>query len=181
MQEQFIPIPGFENYAVSNYGRIQRLTPGPWTEPGKIKTPQHNKKTGYCHVKVSGSLGKRSMSLHRLVAQAFLPNPNNYREVDHIDRDKTNNHVDNLRWCTREENMANVTHNGGCKKVMALAPYEMEWRIYDSLRGAARAISAEVGIPFLPQGIYNALVYPRYTHYKFWKFKYFGNPDENHT
>lgn len=44
--------------------------------------------------------------VHRLVAETFIPNPNNYSEIDHIDRNKSNNHVSNLRWCSREENMA---------------------------------------------------------------------------
>lgn len=45
--------------------------------------------------------------VHRLVAEAFIPNPNNYTDVDHIDGDRTNNNVSNLRWCTRSMNMLN--------------------------------------------------------------------------
>ena len=44
--------------------------------------------------------------VHRLVAEAFIPNPNNLSDVDHIDCNKSNNHVSNLRWVSREENMA---------------------------------------------------------------------------
>ena len=44
--------------------------------------------------------------VHRLVAEAFIENPNNLSDVDHIDRNKENNHADNLRWCSRVENMA---------------------------------------------------------------------------
>ena len=44
--------------------------------------------------------------VHRLVAEGFIENPNNLSDVDHIDRNKENNHVDNLRWCSRVENMA---------------------------------------------------------------------------
>ena len=46
-------------------------------------------------------------SIHQLVAQTFIPNPNNYTEIDHIDRNKKNNSKNNLRWITRSENMSN--------------------------------------------------------------------------
>lgn len=46
-----------------------------------------------------------NVSAHRLVATAFIPNPNNYPEIDHIDTNKTNNSVSNLRWCTRTMNV----------------------------------------------------------------------------
>jgi hypothetical protein len=53
---------------------------------------------------------KKNCKIHRLVAEAFIPNPENKREVDHIDRDRTNNHIDNLRWATRSENSQNTVH-----------------------------------------------------------------------
>ena len=96
MEEQFIPIAGFENYAISNLGRIQRVKPGVMAKVGVFKKPQVNKKTGYTHVKVTGSLGKRSMSVHRLVATHFIPNPYGYKEVDHINRDKEDNRVESF-------------------------------------------------------------------------------------
>lgn len=181
MQEEFKAIEGFENYGVSNYGRVMRLTPAYNTSPGQIKTPQRNKKTGYCHVKVSGSLGKRSMSLHRLVAEAFLPNPNGYKEIDHIDRDKTNNHIDNLRWCTRGENLENMEPPRTIKPVWAFPPDGSDPIFYPSMHEAARGITKLTGITFLAQGISNVIIKPGYTHYKGWKFKTFDSPEENHT
>ena len=47
--------------------------------------------------------------VHRLVAETFIPNPYRLSEIDHINRDKTNNHVSNLRWVTRKDNMTNIT------------------------------------------------------------------------
>lgn len=47
------------------------------------------------------------VKIHKLVALYFIPNPNNYQSIDHIDRNKTNNHVFNLRWCNQSMNMSN--------------------------------------------------------------------------
>lgn len=54
-------------------------------------------------------------NIHRLVAETFIPNPNGYKEVDHIDHNKQNNHVSNLRWVTHSENMKNKKSKS-CKR-----------------------------------------------------------------
>jgi len=170
--EEFRIIKGFEWYSVSNYGRIRREVPGPNAKVGSIKNPQVNKTTGYSHVKVRGIDGKRSMSLHRLVADAFIPNPDGLKEIDHIDRDKQNNHVSNLRWCTRRENMANIVGKRGLKPLWAYPPGENKACLYfPCLADAAEWIQENTGLRFFPQGISNVLNNPRYTHYKGWKFK----------
>ena len=84
------------NYQVSNFGNIKSL-PRKGTKGGLVK--YNIKKTGYNEVYV-GSF----KLLHRLVAEAFIPNPNNKPCVDHIDHNKSNNCVSNLRWVTYEEN-----------------------------------------------------------------------------
>ncbi len=63
---------------------------------------------GYLRV----SIGGRTESLHRLVANHFIPNPLGRKEVNHIDGDKANNHASNLEWCTRSENMKHAYANG---------------------------------------------------------------------
>lgn len=172
MTEEFKVIPGFENYAVSTHGRIMRVKEGPNSKVGTMKNIQYNKKTGYAHVKVSGSEGKRSMSLHRLVAEAFVPNPHSYREVDHIDRNKTNNCVENLRWCTRVENLTNMSYSKAVKNIWAFPPDGGEPLFFYTCREAARHIARLTGLVYFPQGICNVLTRPEYTHYKGWKFKH---------
>lgn len=94
-------VPGYEGlYIVSDDGRVRNmygLTLRPATKP-----------SGYLFVSLSRPVNnKREKTwhhVHRLIAEAFLPNPENKSEVDHIDGDKTNNKVSNLRWATKLEN-----------------------------------------------------------------------------
>ena len=85
-------------YQVSNLGRVKRIK---GVEKLRKITIQKNK-----HAYVSLSFGNttKTLKVSRLVAKAFIPNPNNYEEVDHINADKTNNTVSNLDWVTPEEN-----------------------------------------------------------------------------
>lgn len=62
---------------------------------------------GYCRVNVNN----KKIHIHRLVALAFIPNPENKPFVNHIDSDKTNNHYTNLEWCTNSENMLHFRRN----------------------------------------------------------------------
>ena len=72
-----------------------------------------DKSTGYKRIHLIDSDGKRRyVTLHRLLAQAFLPNPQQYKVVDHISRDKLDNSLNNLRWTTQSENIKNASGNG---------------------------------------------------------------------
>lgn len=69
------------------------------------------------HNRLYVSLGRGNKKyVHRLVAEAFVPNPYNLEEVDHIDTNGLNNNADNLRWVTRSENMANLLTQEHVKK-----------------------------------------------------------------
>ena len=87
----------FPNYEISNYGNVRNNT--------KIVKSVPNKH-GY-NVVVLCNGTRKSVNVHRLVAAAFIPNPDNKPCVDHIDGDRTNNHADNLRWVTVKENQNN--------------------------------------------------------------------------
>lgn len=95
-------IPDYEGiYQVSNMGRLKRL----------LKNGRENflcgkkDKDGYVTVILSKNQKKKYCRLHRVVASAFAPNPDNKKEVNHIDKNKQNNEVSNLEWVTTAENI----------------------------------------------------------------------------
>lgn len=85
-------------YQVSNLGRVKRVK---GAERLVKLTTQRN---GYVYVTLSFANTSKCFKTSRLVAKAFIPNPNNYEEVDHLNADKQNNSVSNLEWVTGEEN-----------------------------------------------------------------------------
>lgn len=96
--EQWKPIKNFEEfYMISNYGNVKSL------RRNKILRPVV-KNTGYCIVNLYDSNNTYAFYIHRLVAEHFIPNPENKICVNHKDYDKTNNNVENLEWATYEEN-----------------------------------------------------------------------------
>jgi hypothetical protein len=102
-------IEGYENYAVSEDGRIFSLD---YNRTGEVRELSPATASGYHRVKLYKD-GKRKMfKVHRLVAQAFLDDWNPDLDVDHIDMNKTNNHVSNLRMVTRSQNMQNNNAKG---------------------------------------------------------------------
>ena len=83
---------------------------------GNTLLPVINKKTGYKTVSLWKNNKGSSKTIHRLVALTYLTNPNNLPEVNHIDGNKLNNHVDNLEWVTRSENMIHAYATGLAKQ-----------------------------------------------------------------
>ena len=116
--EEWKPIKGYEGlYEVSNLGRVKSLNRKILCSNGLIKeikekilTPKDNGK-GYLNVHLSKNGNHKHLYIHRLVAEAFIPNPNNLPQVNHKDENKSNNCVDNLEWCTAKYNMNYGTHN----------------------------------------------------------------------
>lgn len=107
--EEWRDVVGYEgHYQVSNFGRVKSF----WRhQVGKIITPQLNHK-GYLVVELRDGQSRKVKFVHRLVAQAFIPNPDGKPEVNHRDGGKFNNHVDNLEWVTRIENMNHAVQSG---------------------------------------------------------------------
>lgn len=105
MPEEWTDVKDYEDkYQVSSIGRVRnKIT-------HRILKHALNK-NGYHRVNLFNESGMKSKFVHRLVAQAFIPNPENKPQVNHIDEDKTNNMVSNLEWMTAKENNNHGTRN----------------------------------------------------------------------
>lgn len=113
------PIKGYEGiYEVSNLGRIKSLERKVYADFKFGKTRTYKERilkpgivNGYQQVKLRDNSNK-IVYVHRLVAETFINNPNNYKTINHIDGNKQNNCVDNLEWCTQKENVRHAWETG---------------------------------------------------------------------
>ena len=110
MIEIFKEIKNYEGlYQVSNLGQILSLN---YYRSGKPKLLKPGKdKKGYLLVNLYKNRKRKSYKIHQLVAEHFIPNPDNLPEINHIDEDKTNNRVDNLEWKSHKDNCNHGTRN----------------------------------------------------------------------
>ena len=118
MQEVWIDVVGYEGlYQVSNLGRVKNLkrkvpyAKGMRTIPERILR-NHINECGYVYVRLYKDAKGKNIKLHRIVAQAFIKNPENKRCVNHIDGNKQNNRAENLEWVTHSENMQHASDSG---------------------------------------------------------------------
>lgn len=161
MQEEWRDISGFEGrYQVSNTGRVKSLSRKVNNHTGmllvkeKILTAKPNPK-GYVHIRVNNNDGvKSTIRVHRAVAEAFLSNPDNKPQVNHIDGNKSNNIITNLEWCTNGENQIHAYKNGlnhhseksGRPKKSVIQIDAKTGRVvceYDSIAEAAKAVKCK--------------------------------------
>lgn len=105
--ERWKVIPEYPKYEASNCGRIRHIN----GSPRKL-----HKTAGYLYVGLRNEGKYRNLRVHRLVASAFIPNPEGRPCVNHIDGDKTNNYVSNLEWNTASENENHKVHTLGKKQ-----------------------------------------------------------------
>lgn len=104
--EEWKRVEGFENYYVSTTGRVYN------TATSRFIGNKRSDNYEYRKVKLSKDGVKKFIDVHRLVAEAFIPNPFNLRCVNHIDGNKANNCVENLEWCSYSENTRHAMRIG---------------------------------------------------------------------
>lgn len=113
MEEVWKPVRSFEDcYEVSNLGNIRsktRITNDGKVIKGRLLSPSISR---YSTVQLYKCNKATNYMVHRLVAQAFVPNPNNLKEVNHIDGNRLNNCADNLEWVTSRQNMSHSVNAG---------------------------------------------------------------------
>jgi hypothetical protein len=130
MIEEWKEINGFEGkYWISNLGRVRGI---------KSTLKLKPKDTGYTQVNLYKSSKYITKLIHRLVAEAFIPNPDNLPQIDHIDGNRENNCVTNLRWCTPSENNRNpvTTHR---KRVVNMGSNNPMYGKPSSMRGVTKS------------------------------------------
>lgn len=121
MKEEWKDIKGYEGrYMVSNFGRVKSMK---YRHHNTVEILKQDNNLGYKRVCLYTKNGKRKrIKVHRLVAEAFIPNPNNYLYINHKDENKNNNRVDNLEWCTQSYNInyGTRTERANAKKQKAI-------------------------------------------------------------
>lgn len=103
----FKPIKGFPDYYISDKGEV-------WSAKSKKRLKQWRISHGYMRVELSngGRHTRKQARVHRLVAEAFIPNPNNKPQVNHKNGNKSDNRSENLEWVTNAENAKHASKNG---------------------------------------------------------------------
>ena len=127
LKEEWRVVPGFPDYAVSEFGKVKRITKAQGTRPSYLLSPGKRDKYDY-YTLTSPEKEQVSIFGHRLVALAFLgPPPTNKHETAHKDGVHRNNHYTNLKWSTHKENMDDrVTHKNINQYSKELTPEQRE-------------------------------------------------------
>ena len=145
IEELWKPIVGYENYEISNYGNCRK-------KDSEQNLKPHLNSAGYVRYGLSKNGKTKMFFAHRLVAKAFLKNPENKPQVNHKDNNKLNNHISNLEYCTQNENIKQQYKYGKItRKINGKIFCKEKNKIYDTLEEAAKDIGVH------RRSVYNAL------------------------
>ena len=127
MKEIWKDIKGYGGlYQISNLGNVKKIKNKKYNISKKeVEEKEINKyisigkhKLGYKNVKLTDKNGiRKNLFLHRIIAEAFVENPNNFNIINHKDGDKSNNNINNLEWTTQKDNVNHAWKNGLCENV----------------------------------------------------------------
>ena len=153
---------GFGNkYFVSDDGFV-------YNDKNKKLRPSINRKTGYCQVILTKDGCQIMRYVHRLVAEAFLENPNQRKEVNHKDGNKQNNSASNLEWATRSENMSHA-YKSGLRKTTCVSAFTKTGEFVKTFSSEKEAMEF-CGVDY-NAGISNCLIGKTKTAYGYvWKY-----------
>jgi hypothetical protein len=148
MEQTWKKIEGFNHYLINRMGEI-------YSEKRDMIMNSHIK-NGYTYISLrTPDKKKKSFRVHRLVAMAFIDNPDNKPQVNHINADKQDNTVENLEWCTMEENIEhstklNLSGPGGylntSKEIIRIDPSDGTIKEYSSIQMATRDLYVDEGL-----------------------------------
>lgn len=137
MQEIWKDIEGYEGlYEISSLGNVRRAP------SGRI-LKQNKNSYGYSHVGLSKEGKVKMICVHRLIANAFIPNPQNKPQVNHIDGNKSNNSISNLEWVSQKENIIHAFKTG-LRKTSKINQYDLNGnfvKTYDTITEAGKNFS----------------------------------------
>jgi hypothetical protein len=131
---KYAEIAGYEDYLIYEDGRVFSKKRGIYLRPALVGG-------GYLCVHLCNQGIRKMFKIHRLLAQYFIPNPEMKSEVDHIDGNKQNNSLENLRWATKKENGANrglQRNNTSGEKNVAWFKRDGKWQVHFKVDGKRR-------------------------------------------
>lgn len=152
MEEVWKDIKGYERlYQISNFGNVRSLDrvfyqKNPWgfcstfKYKGRKISPTTNR-NGYYYVDLTNRQKRKRFYVHRLVAESFIPKDCNRPHINHKDLNKKNNNVENLEWCSREENMRHAVKNNAIKYKSKEVRCIETGKIFKSVSAASKIIN----------------------------------------
>ena len=136
--EEWKLVEGTEDYYISNLGRFKRVT-----HLGDSLRKASIDSEGYCRI----NIGHKKLRLHRVVAEAFIPNPDNLPVIDHLDNNKQNCKASNLEWVTQQENTRRAAADGllstNDTRMVIAVDREDNAFLFDNVASCARFIDTD--------------------------------------